>query len=313
MKDIVESDTPQAVSLLKEIKKASGECLQNLRVLTTRIKDSTSTSSANQGISFLDVKNQLMASYMANIGLLMDKKTSGCSVKNDPAIDRLVEIRTVLEKMRPIEHKLRYQINKVVNAYKEGKMDPSDPRKFKANFGSFANVPGGDSSDEDGDKNDDTSDGKSKLYVAPKLAPVHYSDDETAEEKQQKQKAKSARRALGSAMLKEIREQYTDAPVEISESRDVHRIRDNKRDREKTEYEESNFVRLAVSKKESTAMKRLGTMSALGTLADFDGFSGMDGGDEAGPSKKKKKNFPMGKKKKGKGFGKKKGGKKQRR
>ena len=48
-----------------------------------------------QGISFLDVKNQLMTSYMSNLGLLMDKKTCGKSVQNDPAIDRLVEIRTV--------------------------------------------------------------------------------------------------------------------------------------------------------------------------------------------------------------------------
>lgn len=51
-------------------------------------------------MSFLDVKNQLMASYMANLGLLMDKKTSGLSVREDPSIDRLVEIRTV----SPVRH-----------------------------------------------------------------------------------------------------------------------------------------------------------------------------------------------------------------
>lgn len=43
-------------------------------------------------------------------------KSKGTSINRDPAIDRLVEIRTVLERMRPIEHKLRYQIEKVVKA-----------------------------------------------------------------------------------------------------------------------------------------------------------------------------------------------------
>lgn len=303
MKDIVENDTPEAVNVLKEIKKACGECHQNLRVLSSRIKDSAPL--ANQGISFLDVKNELMASYMANLGLLMDKKTTGQSVRGDPAIDRLVEIRTVLEKMRPIEHKLRYQINKVVGTFKEGKLDPSDPRKFKANFGSFANMPSDESDDEEKDK-DKEAGGKPKLYVAPKLAPVHYSDDETAVEKHEKMEKKSIRKALSSAMLKEIREQYTDAPMEISESRDVHRMKDNKRERERTEYEETNFVRMSVSKKESMAMKRIGTMSALGTLADFGGFSGMDGTVDGGPAKKKKSG--SGKKKGKGGFGKKKGG-----
>merc|ERR1719239_1334888 len=99
-------------------------------------------------------------------------------------------------------------------------------------------------------------------------------------------KQKKSRKQLSSAMLKEIREQYTDAPIEISESRDIHRIKDNKRDKERIEYEEANFTRVAVSRKESTAMKRMGTMSALGTLADFDGF---DDDAEGGPAKKKKK------------------------
>jgi len=304
--DIIENDTPVAVNLLKEIKKASGECMQNLRVLNTRIKDGKAANNADKGISFLGVKNQLMASYMSNLGLLMDKKTCGKSVNGDPAIDRLVEIRTVLEKMRPIEHKLRYQINKVVNSFKEGKSDSSDPRNFKANFGSFTNVPE-DSSDEEGQKAGEDS--SSKLYKAPKLAPVHYSDDETQEEKAEKMQAKKSRKQLSSAMLKEIREQYTDAPIEISESRDIHRIKDNKRDKERIEYEEANFTRVAVSRKESTAMKRMGTMSALGTLADFDGF---DDDAEGGPAKKKKKGLSK-KGKKGKSFGKKKGGARRKR
>ncbi|GFS22005.1 neuroguidin-like [Elysia marginata] len=235
----VEIEIPEALSLFKEIKKSSGECLQHVRALTAKIQESPKLP---HGMSFLDVKNQLMGSYMANLALLMDKKTSGQSVKNHHSIDRLVEIRTVLEKMRPIEHKLKYQINKVVTAYKDKKQDPSDPRKFKANFGAFANASESDSSEDEDTKEKD--DDKPKTYVAPKLAP---------------------------------------------ESRDMHRIRDNRKVKERTEYEENNFMRLPVSKKESAGMKKMGTMSALGALADFEDMGDMGGSAKNGPANKKRK------------------------
>ncbi|XP_055890449.1 neuroguidin-like isoform X2 [Biomphalaria glabrata] len=259
------------------------------------------------GISFLDVKNQLMASYMVNMGLLMDKKSSGQSISEDPSIDRLVEIRTVLEKMRPIEHKLKYQINKVVTAYKECKLDPSDPRKFQPNFAALAKKSQDGSSDEEKEEQEKAED-KNKVYVAPKLAPVYYSDDETMEERKKKMTEKKMKRALSSAMLREMREQYTDAPIEIIESHDLHRIRENRKEREKTEYEENNFVRLSVSKKEMAARRKMGTMSALGALADFDDIGHFDDSHQGEQAKKKRK--LSHKQKKHKGFGKK-GGKRK--
>ena len=45
MQEVIERDAPAAVSLLQEIKKASGECLTNLRVLQTRVRDNAATNS----------------------------------------------------------------------------------------------------------------------------------------------------------------------------------------------------------------------------------------------------------------------------
>ncbi|CAG5128875.1 unnamed protein product [Candidula unifasciata] len=298
MSSLVETDLPEALTVLRDIKKSAGECLQHLRSLLAKIKERPSNVHS-QGMSFLDVKNQLMASYMANLGLLMDKKTSGLTVKDDPSIDRLVENRTVLEKMRPMEHKLKYQINKVVTAYKEGMLDPNDPRKFKANFGAFANVPIQNSSDEEDAAIKEKAQDKFKAYVVPKLTPVYYSDDETAEERTKKMQEKTSKRALSSAMLREMREQFTDAPVEITESQNLHRFKDNRKMQEKLEYEENNFVRLSVSKKESAGMRKMGTMSALGSLADFDHFGEFDANTEGGHTKKRKVTH---KKHKGKSF-----------
>lgn len=43
-------------------------------------------------------------------------QVSGQSIDGETSIERLVEDRTVIEKIRPIEKKLRYQINKALRA-----------------------------------------------------------------------------------------------------------------------------------------------------------------------------------------------------
>lgn len=56
---------------------------------------------------------------------------AGKSIERDPSIDRLIEIRTVLEKIRPIDYKLRYQIDKLVKTAITGVTNSKDPINFK--------------------------------------------------------------------------------------------------------------------------------------------------------------------------------------
>lgn len=57
----------------------------------------------------------------------------GKKIERDPSIDRLIEIRTVLEKIRPIDYKLRYQIDKLVKTTITGVTNAKDPINFKVN------------------------------------------------------------------------------------------------------------------------------------------------------------------------------------
>lgn len=58
---------------------------------------------------------------------------AGKTIERDPSIDRLIEIRTVLEKIRPIDYKLRYQIDKLVKTAVTGVTNSKDPINFKVN------------------------------------------------------------------------------------------------------------------------------------------------------------------------------------
>lgn len=62
---------------------------------------------------------------------------TGQKIEHDPTIDRLIEIRTVLEKIRPIDYKLRYQIDKLVKTAVTGVTSSSDPINFKVLFFRF--------------------------------------------------------------------------------------------------------------------------------------------------------------------------------
>ena len=94
-----------------------------------------------EGISYLDAKHLLMLSYCVNIVFYLLLKSEGRSVRDHPVVLRLVEIRAYLEKLRPIDRKLRYQIDKLLKTSAVSELaggqddgeDEDDPLRFKPN------------------------------------------------------------------------------------------------------------------------------------------------------------------------------------
>ena len=110
-------------------------------------------------ISLLDLKNEVMLSYLHNIVHLVLVRLRGAreGEKADIAncVKQLVELRVMLEKgVKPVETKLRYQIDKVVR------------RSVEAEIASQTTVKGAGDGDEDGseieDKGGDVDDDATK-------------------------------------------------------------------------------------------------------------------------------------------------------
>lgn len=55
-----------------------------------------------------------MLQYITQLAFFVHLKLSGKKVEGHPVIESLVELRVILEKMKPIESKLKYQIDKLV-------------------------------------------------------------------------------------------------------------------------------------------------------------------------------------------------------
>ncbi|CAK9828531.1 NGDN [Anthophora retusa] len=286
--EMEQRDLPQAFRLLGEMNANVLQVNQLVDNMLVRVKNGE--ISTDKGLSFLEMKYHMLLSYLINLTYVVLRKCSGERIEGDPSIDRLIEIRTVLEKIRPIDHKLKYQIDKLVKTAVTGTINSDDPTNFKANPDAF------DSNDEESDSDQDgkidgfksTQTRKSNIYVPPKLAAVHYDGDETVAEKIRKAGERARRRAVSGAVLRELKEEYLDAPIE-----DTHGLgekqaslgRENKR---KIEYEENYMTRLPVNKQEKHRRRQLTTLGTLGEeITTF--------GESSSVSAKKRKTQKKGK------------------
>ena len=69
-----------------------------------------------EGVSYLEAKHLLLLHYCINIVFYLLLKAEGRPVKDHPVIARLLELRAYLEKIRPIDKKLQYQMDKLLLA-----------------------------------------------------------------------------------------------------------------------------------------------------------------------------------------------------
>eukprot|EP00043_Microstomoeca_roanoka_P026957 m.13097 g.13097 ORF g.13097 m.13097 type:complete len:290 (+) comp7152_c0_seq1:195-1064(+) len=227
---------------------------------------------ASKGVSFLELKNQLMLDYLANMTLLLNLKLRGKSIIGHNVVERLVFLKVMMDKLKPLDRKLKYQIDKIVKiAATEDQGAADDALQFRPNP-SALRPKDGTADAKDGQGREDG------IYQPPKIAAAPYTDDDPAAAREEKRKERERQRLLQSTMMQELRDQISDRPEQIMEyeaSQIAHLKggRQSKRDIEVERYEEDNFIRLNRGKKEK---KRSNPRNALADLADFSGFKGFN-------------------------------------
>lgn len=130
---------------------------------------------------------------------------------------------------------------------------------------------------------------------------MHYEGDETAASRQEKLLERAKRRALSSSMVRELQEEYLDAPTELGSRVDAGPgpSGPSKADLERQEYEETYFTRLPVQKEKRKKRPNTSVNSMANELTNFGSdFQALEG--ESTPKRTKKslkgKKAPKGKK-----------------
>ncbi|KAI1815849.1 U3 small nucleolar ribonucleoprotein lcp5-like protein [Poronia punctata] len=115
------------------------------------------------GVSLLDVKNELLLSYLQNLVFLIlikirNAKSGGSDASETPEITddvvkKLVELRLYLDKgVRPLEERLRFQLDKIIRA-----VDEADRKEKMAGEEADASE---SESEDDNDAGEDAVDGR---------------------------------------------------------------------------------------------------------------------------------------------------------
>lgn len=299
MVDIINQEHIKELSqLLNGFKESLNEVNKKLVPIIDKVKENDIPTS--NGISFLDSKYHLLLNYCIHLCLFILMKLEGKQVNEHPLIKDLARIRVTIEKLRPIDDKLKYQIDKLMKIASSGSVQAVDPKlTHKANIRNFMPLDQ-EMVDENGEVIVDEEDLKNKKYVVPKISAVAF---EGSKEKREKEKKRAEKRAKQSAMGKFLIEEFGDQPIENPLTiGDEFNPELDKEERDKLRYEEEMFIRLQRTKKELKKRKKLVIPDELEELANFSDLKRLEqleGDDDFGlpkakrskKSKKKKKRF----------------------
>ncbi|KAG0358354.1 hypothetical protein BGZ54_010462 [Gamsiella multidivaricata] len=264
--EILQADQVTFSKHLKELSTLLKEIESKLKPTVEKLESKEIDTS--KGLSFLEVKYHILLEYITNLSFVMYRKLNGQSIRDHPAVISLIEQRTILEKMKPVEQKLKYQIDKLVRAAVVGQQDGeahmnaegADPLAFKPNPSNL--VLDNSGNNDDGAQDDEAAEGDEKssagLYRAPKMAPVHFEEDSSAVAKKLKYQARLQARAAKSRVMKDLVSEFDDRPEEMSLNNEgVHfGMGMDEKQLEREKYEEDNFTRTMLSKKELNRLRK---------------------------------------------------------
>lgn len=245
-----EKQASQLAALLKEMKEGLDNVKRKIQTLTAKVKNQDSTA---DGFSYLEAKNLLLLNYCQSLVYYLLRKAKGYSIEEHPVVRSIVEIRLFLEKIRPIDKKQQYQIQKLIKASESAtsntvEKEPAaskkseDVSKYRPNPDMLVSKvePTAEDGDDDGDN----------VYRPPKFAPTSMDL-----EKSSKQERNASRRdkeilkqAKQSDFIRSMVNDMEDRPEEIRDfegtSREVDKYISKMEDRARQEEELFNRVPL---------------------------------------------------------------------
>ncbi|VVA90349.1 unnamed protein product [Arabis nemorensis] len=265
----IKMEAPQLASVLREMKEGLDGVRSKVEALTAKVKaDSFLTA---DGMSYLEAKHLLLLSYCQCIVYYLLRKAKGFSIDGHPVVRSLVEIRLFLEKIRPIDKKLQYQIQKLTTAggsvaeqaHSEGKelgaaQKSEDLSNYKPKPYFLA------------DKTEHQL--EEDVYRPPKFAPMSMEDKTSKQERDAARKEKHfLRRATEDSYMKDVLDELEDRPEEIreyfgAESREQKKYMAQSERQQKVE--EELFTRAPRTKEDKKREKRLQSQSGLNGLAE---------------------------------------------
>ncbi|KAL1747516.1 hypothetical protein HDZ31DRAFT_31794 [Schizophyllum fasciatum] len=236
------------------------------------------------GISLLSLKHHIMLTYLQSLALVSARRVVGHSLagRTPPAesfssaerasrgdepgdlVDSMIEGRVALEKINILEGRMRYQIEKLVRLAEEPEKTTNvadDPLAFRPNPQNLVDAQDDESDAESVASKASSSADKDRIYRPPRLAPMPYNPTASKEKRASKRTAlppPTALRALADPAQPHVESTSglgSTPSLQSARARYLNRL---------TNYEEENFTRVVMKKRDALRRTRDEEDMALG-------------------------------------------------
>ena len=126
------ADLNQLTSLYTAVRTTASSLHHAVRAYITSLPQQPSTAAGN---SLYELKNKLLLAYLLRLVHVVRLRVSGQSIAEEPSVDEMNEIRVVLERIRPIEKRIKYSVDKLLAAPADASAAASkhDPLQYRPN------------------------------------------------------------------------------------------------------------------------------------------------------------------------------------
>lgn len=288
-------------SVIQALSKDAQSLVASVKSTIPVDEDALITSS---GPSLLTLKNSALLFYLQHLVLLTAHRLRGESLEDGSKgallVRSLIKLRLVLEKIKPVENKMRALLERLLRAaeeddkrIREGRSDDNlhtqsgslevddvDPLSFRPNIAALT-LKGQDLHTSDRNSSSkarsegrgepaDTRDRGDGIYRPPRVAPVVYDGDSAAQSSRKRSREDRNGLSRNSTLLSELNASMSSNPYEASSTGiGINGNSQGSSARAKAlaridAYEEDNFTRLTMSKKDAKRRRRDEADVALG-------------------------------------------------
>ncbi|KAK9062350.1 hypothetical protein SSX86_019536 [Deinandra increscens subsp. villosa] len=128
--DIVYNSAPELVGLLSELNEAVEQLETKVDPILSKLKEEHNIN--KNGVQYMEVKKQLLLSYCQAISFHLLLKSEGHSVRDHPVLARIVEIKDLLDKMKPLDENLSVDVEDFLKNHSTTKMEEDPPIEIAA-------------------------------------------------------------------------------------------------------------------------------------------------------------------------------------
>jgi len=107
----IAAESPELLGLVDEFKISLDLATNKLKPLINKIHK-REIASTSAGLSYLETRHSLTMNYCTYLAFYLLMKIEGANLQDHPVIFRLAHIKTLLEKLQPLDDKLQEEIDR---------------------------------------------------------------------------------------------------------------------------------------------------------------------------------------------------------